>query len=832
MKGSNITTTIRLYVRRCTFCDARYGTQWYCNNAQNGLKGKLYYCIFTIVTMYNLKSIKDYINEKIIQVLKEKLNKLIKDKNQINSLNIGQSYIDRYDVDMKSSLGSGGAAKVFRCKRKSDGEEFAIKILDKNNKDKISRFKDEIKVMRYCAKKGIEGVMPIIDYNIDESWYVMPVARSISDEIRDWKKKIEEAVPKGMYKDDIVKSAVEAFRNFAITLSKVHKLGYTHRDIKPQNLYRLGDNFIIGDFGIVDIPDSNHKTKKGDKLGAWNTIAPEVLRDASKATTAADVYSLAKSLWMYLASDEDGFDGRYDVEYSSISLHDIQQYRGKYLVEIDDLLHDATQEQPRKRPNMDDLIAALDSWEKSDRDLCLRNIKEWDFIYKILFRSMKPVHTVLTEREDIVKTLNALSRYGVLNYSMLPSRGGLELEGASIAPEEGCIYLDYKFTFICKPKRLVIRSFIGDDLWNYFYLEFDKLPFIFEDRISEELIEDKPAHYIDAKNWNYRVYDYDTGEPLPFDAKRVERYCHGAIVFVAKRSFYNSISQTADGRHADCSEEDFYSYICSMRNDYYSILCKEDITLIRNKYSQNPFKLDSSLGMDLPEIDTSHDLELIKNHYNEIDFLDLLVEKSEASVKYCFKLELMESRGLFDDFSMDYFLCKDGLVKKVKYDSDEIYYVYGRENAINLKKRLHQRLEEYSNANGQEYDTLDAYFYPYLFLVEVPKHIFNYKELKDAVMAADDRHDNYVVINESGYVEVVEDDYEFYPVRSGILTSYNGHVGKYSNGIFAKEFIKTFLALWLTYLETKKGVTIGTDTKYEQLSSKEIKDLIKGIINS
>ena len=171
-------------------------------------------------------------------------------------------------------------------------------------------------------------------------------------------------------------------------------------------------------------------------------------------------------------------------------------------------------------------------------------------------------------------------------------------------------------------------------------------------------------------------------------------------------------------------------------------------------------------------------------------------------------------------------------MKKVKNDSEEIYYIYGRENAINLNKRLRKRLEEYSIAHGQEYKTLDAYFYPYLFLVEIPKHIFNYKELKDAVMAADDRHDNYVVINESGYVEVVEDDYEFYPVRSGILTSYNGHVGKYSNGIFAKEITKTFLALWLTYLETKKGITSGTDTKYEQLSSKEIKDLIKGIINS
>lgn len=51
---------------------------------------------------------------------------IIKYKNQINSLNIGQSYVDIYDVDMKSSLGSGGAAKVFRCKRKSDGKNLLL----------------------------------------------------------------------------------------------------------------------------------------------------------------------------------------------------------------------------------------------------------------------------------------------------------------------------------------------------------------------------------------------------------------------------------------------------------------------------------------------------------------------------------------------------------------------------------------------------------------------------------------------------------------------------------------------------------------------------------
>lgn len=751
---------------------------------------------------------------------------------QEDNQNMRKSFNSTYEVDINSSLGSGGAAKVFKCKRKNDGQEFAIKLLDDQNHDKIVRFKDEIKVMRTCAENGIDGVMPIIDSNIDECWYIMPIAISLSDEIKDWKKKIKEAVPQGMYKDDIVECAVEAFRNIATTLSKVHKLGYIHRDIKPKNLYRFGDKFLIGDFGIVDIPDSNHKTKKGDKLGAWNTIAPEVLRNASRATSAADVYSLAKSFWMYLASDEDGFDGRYDVEYKSISLHDILQYRGKYLVEIDDLLHDATQEVPTKRPSMEGFIAMLDSWKVSENDFRQRNKQEWNFIYEILFRGMKPIHTVITKRKDIVKTLNALSRYGVLNYSMLPSRGGLKLEGASIAPEEGCIYLDYQFTFVCKPKRLVIRSFVEDELWNYFYLEFDKLPFVLTDGVSEELIEDKPGHYIDVRNWIYRVYDYDTGEPLPVDAKRVERYCHGAILLVAKSSFYNQINQTTDGRHADCTEEEFFSYICSMRKDYYSIENRDDLKHILEKYSCNPFKPERTWGEDLPNIDTSHDYDLIKNHYQDIDFSDLLVTETDASIKYRFKLESMESRGLFDDLTVDYFLCQDGRVKKTKENSEDIFYVYGRENAIKLKDALHQRLVEFSKSKGQEYDIIDAYFSPDIFLVTIPKHIFNYSELNNVVMAADDRHDNYVVINENGYIEVVEDNYEFYPVRSKRLSSYNGYVGKYSKGVFAKKFTHNFLALWLTYLESKKGTRSNTYTKYEQLTPKEIKNLITKIINS
>lgn len=750
--------------------------------------------------------------------------------NQLDNKYTGPTFNKDYDVDWRSALGSGGAANVYKCIRKSDGCEFAIKLLDDKTHEKITRFRDEINVMRTCASNGIEGIMPIIDFNIGECWYVMPIAKSMSDEIKEWKQKIKDAVPQGMSNHDIVVCAVKAFYDIANTLSDVHKLGYTHRDIKPKNLYCLDGKYVIGDFGIVDIPDGDHRTKKGDKLGAWNTIAPEVLRDASKATPAADVYSIAKTLWMYLASNEDGFDGRYDVEYSSISLHDIRQYRGMYLVEIDDLLHDATQEEPERRPTMDGFIHSLKSWEVSDSNPKQRNKHEWNFIYEILFRGMKPTHTELVVREDIAKTLNALSRYGVLNYSMLPTRGGLQLKGASVAPEEGCIYLDYGYLVVCRPKRLVIRSFVGDELWNYFYLEFDNIDNILSDEVCELLVEDTPGHYVDASNWVYRVYDYDTREPLPVGAKRVERYCRGAILFVASKSIYNSITPTDDGRHADCSEVAFYDYICSMRNDYHEIANKEDDDHFYNKYSTNPFKLERSWGEDLPEMDSSHDYNLIKDYYEELDFSDLLVGEIDAPAKYCFYLELNEHIDIFDFGQKHYYLCRDGKIKKLEKDSEEIYYAYGKDNAIGLHKTITDRLKEFSEAHGQNLDIIDGYFTPSISLVRIPDHVFNYRELRDAIREANDRHDNYIVIDENGFANVVEDYGEFYPVRTHLLGAYNDYVGWHSDGKFADEIIHGFLASWLSYLETG-NTSEDIHSKYDKLSNKELKDKITNLVH-
>jgi serine/threonine protein kinase len=206
-----------------------------------------------------------------------------------------------YKID-KKPLGIGGAARVYGCTRIADGERFAIKILsDKNDKGKVDRFKREIDAIINIVNYGIDGVLPILDYDKENLWYVMPLANSLRSIIENYAKSQQTAIPVTTYRDEILQKNVEGFIMLAATLEKIHALGYVHRDIKPDNLYEWNGIYCIGDFGIVDMPTNKALTKKQDRLGAWNTIAPEVLRDSRTATswslfTISSAYSLSDIL--------------------------------------------------------------------------------------------------------------------------------------------------------------------------------------------------------------------------------------------------------------------------------------------------------------------------------------------------------------------------------------------------------------------------------------------------------------------------------------------------------------------------------------------------------
>ena len=197
-------------------------------------------------------------------------------------------------------LGEGGNAHVYLVKDKRHGSELALKeLIQKNVKEKQQRFINEITIANSITN-SIPGFIPILTASKTEYWYIMPVALPITEYI-------------------LHSTAVEIASGviqLAETLEKLHELNFCHRDIKPDNIYFFDKRFCLGDLGLVNFPKSENDLTKSDRpLGAIFTIAPEMKRNPKKADgKKADVFSLAKTLWMLLTENTKGFDGVYDYE--------------------------------------------------------------------------------------------------------------------------------------------------------------------------------------------------------------------------------------------------------------------------------------------------------------------------------------------------------------------------------------------------------------------------------------------------------------------------------------------------------------------------------------
>jgi len=95
-------------------------------------------------------------------------------------------------------------------------------------------------------------------------------------------------------------------RQAALGLQHAHERGMVHRDIKPQNLMRLGRGVVkILDFGLArfasEVAAQGGLTAENMILGSIDYMAPEQIDDPHAADTRADIYSLGCTLYHLLA---------------------------------------------------------------------------------------------------------------------------------------------------------------------------------------------------------------------------------------------------------------------------------------------------------------------------------------------------------------------------------------------------------------------------------------------------------------------------------------------------------------------------------------------------
>lgn len=464
---------------------------------------------------------------------------------------------------LKKHLGNGGNGDVWLA-LSSENQEVAVKLLREVKRKTYARFIDEVNVIK--ANSDVDGILPILDSYLPENpeneipWYVMPVAQPL------------EKYLDGKHFEDVV----TAIENVAKTLHEFHQRGISHRDIKPENLLVRNGKVYLADFGLVDYPDKINVTSSGDVVGAKWTMAPEMRREGNKSDgKPADVYSLAKTLWILITKNKKGFDGQYhangmnglkNFSYTirrNIIIRNRDRKVSVYESPLDDLLEESTSDNPSSRPTIGAFAERLILWEELNNDWKKRNPIEWQELQKQLFPTTVPQRVFWENPTEIAHILNIVGSIPSLNQLFYPSGGTMDLEGANLGSEPHTVELVIgdRWIDLIRPKRLIFESFGSDSQWNYFRLETQSLEPTGIGRVSfgnEDLVEVEPLHYINSSYWDSGYYD---GERLPSSARLVTRHMNGAFVIFSKRSFYNLATSTSDGRHNQMATEEFRNYI-------------------------------------------------------------------------------------------------------------------------------------------------------------------------------------------------------------------------------------------------------------------------------
>ena len=721
-------------------------------------------------------------------------------------------------------LGEGGNAKVFKVKAKETGNECALKFLQNRGAEKEARFVDEIKIISENAN-CIKGIIPIINYSEENYWYTMPIATPI-------KRYIDE---NNLGYEMIIKGVIQLCE----TLSALHEKGLAHRDIKPSNIYFYDDRYCFGDFGLVEFPDNPHDFTRSDKgLGAIFTIAPEMKRDPKHADgKKADVFSLAKTVWMFMTGDERGFDGTYNFLDESISLRFNPKYRSVHLVELEEALENATDNNPDNRPTIDEFKEQLQRWLEILADFEKAQLSSWRFLNKYLFGSNAPESSKWTKKESIIDVLNVIGTLPAYNHMLFSDRGGLDFGRAEVANEEGCIYIydSVGWCFLVKPKYLYYEGFDENYKWNYFLLELDNLEPKFEanDIVSYEyLVEDYPANYVSARYEQYGVYDYDSGEKLPDGYKCVRRYLGGKFLIVLKSGPYNKSPFTYDGRHGMCSNQEFREYLESVIEFINRMSEKgvDEYSILNSKLMRvNPFKNEEIEKQYSEDCNEKSAKQFILDNHNKWCFKELFNNISvKSNIKFCVTYEVRDwSLSSILGENMEY-LCQDGYIKKRDSKNEkEIYYVYDRDEAIKFYKKCNEFLQDICQKEKLVIPEYENYLSLNIERCGKPEHLFTRDEIMELMKNADDRTDNMLVIDEDGYAKIIQkvQNGYLYPVSHEAWNAGNVYVGKYSNLSTLEDDYISSLQGWLLYLKYNRHVRMDYvhDNKDENELLQEIK---------
>lgn len=201
--------------------------------------------------------------------------------------------IGRYEI--KSELGRGGMATVYRAYDPSFDREVAIKVLPRemlHDSQFRSRFEREIKMVA-----GLEhpAIVPVYDVGNEDGQPYFVMRYMTGGSLSSW-------IEKGKFS---IQDTARIVEKIAQGLAYSHKKGIIHRDLKPDNiLFDSHDDPFISDFGVAKLTESAGGLTGSGTIGTPAYMSPEQAQGGSDIDGRSDVYGLGVIIYQMLSGKQ------------------------------------------------------------------------------------------------------------------------------------------------------------------------------------------------------------------------------------------------------------------------------------------------------------------------------------------------------------------------------------------------------------------------------------------------------------------------------------------------------------------------------------------------
>jgi predicted ATPase len=212
-------------------------------------------------------------------------------------MNTSQLIAGRFEIrdPQKDLLGRGGMADVYRGTDTLSGETVAIKVLKPeivaHDPELVARFVREGEALRGLDHPNIVKMIAAIE---EEGRHVLIMEHVGGGSLEEL---IQEQGPLPLGR------ALEITLDLSDALTRAHRLGVVHRDLKPGNVLLAEDGTPrLTDFGMAHLEARSRLTQSDVVLGTLHYLSPEAC-DLKKVDARADIWALGVMLYEMLTGE-------------------------------------------------------------------------------------------------------------------------------------------------------------------------------------------------------------------------------------------------------------------------------------------------------------------------------------------------------------------------------------------------------------------------------------------------------------------------------------------------------------------------------------------------